>query len=155
MTVQIDVQETGFPVKIGTVELWFDSSVENLRNFINIDEITKEKFKETREKAERVHFPKGIENYDIEDFKKMDLTKIDAAFDANKEFVAAQYDILFGDGAFDKVYEEYRDIKALEEALVPIGQEISKKIDEQEKDREQKLQQFEKEILEKKEEKRK
>lgn len=40
MTVQIDIQRTGFPVKIGTVELWFDSSVENLRNFFDIEEVT-------------------------------------------------------------------------------------------------------------------
>jgi len=39
MTIQINVNRTGFPVKVGSLELWFDSSIENLRNFFNIDEI--------------------------------------------------------------------------------------------------------------------
>jgi len=155
MTVQIDIKRTGFPVKIGTVELWFDSSVENLRNFFDIEEIAQERLKEIREKAEHVHFPKGIENYSIEEFEEKDIEKIDAAFDINKEFIAVQYDILFGEGSFKKIYNEYPDIWALEHALVPIGEEISKKIAEQEKEREQELKQVENEILAKKKAKRK
>src|SRR5690625_4313744 len=100
MTIQIDVNRTGFPVKIGNLELWFDSSVENLRNFFNVEEIAQQKLKEAREKAEHIHFPEGIENYDIDEFKEKDIEKIDAAFDVNKEFIAAQYDIIFGDGTF-------------------------------------------------------
>lgn len=153
--VQIEIKRTGFPVKIGNIELWFDSSVENLRNFFDIEEIAQERLKEIREKAEHVHFPKGIENYSIDDFEKKDIEKIDAAFDINKEFIAVQYEILFGDGAFKRIYDEYPDIWALEKALVPIGQEISKKIAEQEKEREQELKQVENEILAKKKAKRK
>src|SRR5690625_5723565 len=101
--------------------------------------MAQERLKEIREKAEHVHFPKGIENYSIEEFEKKDIEKIDAAFDINKEFIAVQYDILFGEGSFKKIYNEYPDIWALEHALVTIVDEISKKIDEQEKEREQEL----------------
>lgn len=155
MTVQIDIEKTGFPVKIGTVELWFDSSLENLRNFFNVDEIAQEKLKEAREKAEHIHFPKGIENYSIDEFEDKDIEKVDAAFDVNKEFIAAQYDILFGEGTFKKIYKEYPDVWALDKALVPLGKEISKRIEKQEKEREQELKQVENEILNKKNQKRK
>lgn len=155
MTVQIDIQRTGFPVKIGAVELWFDSSLENLRNFFNVEEIAQKRLEEAREKAEHIHFPKGIENYSIEDFEDKDIEKIDAAFDVNKEFIAAQYDILFGDGSFKKVYKEYPDVWALGKALVPIGEEIANRIEEQEKEREHELKQIENEILNKKNAKRK
>lgn len=155
MTVQIDIQRTGFPVKIGNVELWFDSSLENLRNFFNVDEIAQQKLKEAQEKAQHIHFPDGFENYTIEEFEDKDIEKIDAAFDVNKEFIAAQYDIIFGDGAFKKIYKEYPDVWALDKALTPIGKEISKKIEEQEKEREQEIKQIENEILAKKKAKRK
>src|SRR5690625_6099957 len=132
--VQVEIKRTGFPVKIGNIELWFDSSVENLRKFFNIEEIAQERLKEIKEKAEHVHFPKGIENYSIEEFEEKDIEKIDAAFDINKKFIAYQIDILLGEGSFKKIYNEYPDIWALEHALVPIGEEISKKIAEQEKE---------------------
>src|SRR5690625_2936435 len=153
--VQVEIKRTGFPVKIGNIELWFDSSVENLRKFFNIEEIAQERLKEIKEKAEHVHFPKGIENYSIEEFEEKDIEKIDAAFDINKEFIAVQYDILFGDGAFKRIYDEYPDIWALEKALVPIGEQIAERIKEQEQKREQELKQVENEILAKKKAKRK
>ena len=114
--VQIDIQRTGFPVKIGTVELWFDSSIENLRRFFNIEEIAQEKLKEAQEKAKHIHFPDEFENYDLEDYTEEDIKNIDAALDVNKEFIAAQYDIIFGEGTFKKLYKVYPDFLALEKA---------------------------------------
>lgn len=128
--VKIDIQRTGFPVKIGSIELWFDSSIENLRRFFNADEIAQQKLKEAQERAKHVHFPDVIEN--IED---VEVETVDAAFDVNKEFVAAQYDIIFGDDTFKKIYKQYPDILALEQALGPIGIAIARRIEEQEKER--------------------
>src|SRR5690625_3221680 len=155
MTIQINVNRTGFPVKVGSLELWFDSSIENLRNFFNIDEIAQEKLKEAQERAEHIHFPKGIENYDIDDFTKKDIEKIDAAFDVNKEFIAAQYDIIFGVGTFKEIYKEYPDIIALEDALDPLGEAIAKKIEEQEKERTSLIEEKKNEALKKQKEKQK
>lgn len=150
--VQIEIKRTGFPVKIGNIELWFDSSAENLRNFFNIEEIAEEKLKEAQEKAEHIHFPEGIENYELDE---KDVEKIDAAFDVSKEFVAAQYDILFGDGTFKMIYEEYPDVIALERALVPLGEKIAERIGEMEKEREEEFKEIEKQYLNKKKAKRK
>lgn len=125
--IKIDIERTGFPVKIGTVELWFDSSVENLRRFFNVDELANEKLKEAQEKAKHIHFP--------EDLTDTKLSTLDAAIDVNKEFVAAQYDILFGDGTFKKLYKTYPDMVALESALEPLGEAIAERINELENER--------------------
>jgi len=130
--LKFEIKRTGFPVKIGDIELWFDSSLENLRTFFNIEEVAQEKLKEARGKAKHIHFPEDV---DIDNIKNVDEKTVDAAFDVNKEFIAAQYDIIFGDGTFKKIYKKYPDIIALERALEPIGIAIAKKIEELEVER--------------------
>ena len=152
MTIQIDIERTGFPVKIGTVELWFDSSLENLRRFINVEELAQQKLKEAQEKAKHIHFPDEI---DIETVKNLDEKTIDAAIDLNKEFIAAQYDIIFGDGTFKKLYKVYPDIVALEKALDIVGVAIAQKIEEQEEERQKIVEQKKAEYLNKKKKKEK
>lgn len=151
MTIQIDIERTGFPVKIGTVELWFDSSLENLRRFINVDELAQQKLKEAQEKAQHIHFPAEI---DVETVQNLDEKTIDAAFDLNKEFIAAQYDIIFGDGTFKKLYAKYPDIIALEKALDIVGVAIAQKIEEQEEERQKLVEQKKLEYLNKKRKKK-
>lgn len=148
--LKIDIQRTGFPVKIGTLELWFDSSLENLRRFFSVDELAKQKLKEAQEKAKHIHFPDDIEEYELDDFTDEDIKNVDAAFDVNKEFIAAQYDIIFGDGTFKKIYQKYPDIIALEQALDPLGIAIAKRIEEQEKERSEKVEEKKNEYLNKK-----
>lgn len=149
MTVNINIKRTGFPVKIGALELWFDASLENLRRFFDVEEIAKGKLKEAQEKAKHIHFPEVIEN--IED---VEVETVDAALDVNKEFIAAQYDVIFGDGTFKKIYKEYPDIIALEQALEPIGVAIAKKIEEMEQERKQVVESKKDEYLKKKAQKR-
>lgn len=142
--IKIDIKRTGFPVKIGDLELWFDSSLENLRRFFNIDEIAQKKLKEAQEKAKHIHFPDDTEIKDIE------TKTIDAAIDLNKEFIAAQYDIIFGDGVFKKIYKQYPDILALEDALEPTGLAIAAKIEELEVERTKLIEDKRKEYIAKK-----
>lgn len=150
MTIKIDVKRTGFPVKIGTIELWFDSSLENLRRFFNVDEIAQQKLKEAQEKAKHIHFPDEI---DVDTIENIDIKTVDAAFDVNKEFIAAQYDVIFGDGTFKEIYKKYPDIIALENALDPLGHAIAKKIEEQQEEREKQVKRIQNEYLQKKKEK--
>lgn len=127
MAIKFDIKRTGFPVKIGDLELWFDSSLENLRRFFDIEKIAENKLEEISEKAKHIHFPDNSEDLEAE--------KVDAAFDLQKEYIAIQYDILFGDGKFKEIYEMYPDILALEDILDPIGESISKRIIEMEDER--------------------
>lgn len=127
--LNIDIKRTGFPVKLGTIELWFDSSLENLRRFFDVEAIAQEKLKEAQEKAKHIHFPEEV------DPENVDIKNVDAALDVNKEFIAAQYDILFGDNTFKKIYKTYPDILALENALEMVGTAISERIEELEAER--------------------
>lgn len=145
--IKIDIQRTGFPVKVGSIDLWFDSSVENLRRFFNVDELANEKLEESLEKAKHIHFP--------EDLTETKLSTVDAAIDANKEFVAAQYDILFGDGTFKELYKTYPDMVALESALAPLGEAIAIRIEELQKERAKKVEQQTTKYLNKKAAKKK
>lgn len=141
--LKIDIQRTGFPVKIGEIELWFDSSLENLKRFLNVEEIAKKQLKEAQEKAKHVHFPEEIK------LENLDMEVIDVAFDVNKEFIAAQYDIIFGDGTFKKIYKKYPDIFALENALDPLGSAIAERIEKLEEKRVEKVEKVKKEALKK------
>ncbi len=125
--VQINVEKTGFPVKIGDVELWFSTSPEALRNYINVDNVINEKMKELNEKTKHIEFPDENEINSADD---VDLAILDEAFEYTKQSVAIQYDALFGDGTFDKLYAVYADTQALESALDPIGELIAERMNE-------------------------
>lgn len=153
--IKFDLKRTGFPVKIGSVELWFDSSFENLRRFFNINEIAQEKLKEAQENAKHIHCPSDFEDYELEDYTEEDIENIDAAFDVNSEFIAAQYDIIFGDGTFKTLYERHPDIWALESILESVGVAIAKRVEEQEIERSTDVENEKSKYLQKKEEKTK
>lgn len=140
----VDINRTGFPVKFGSLELWFDSSIENLRRFFDIENIAQEKLKEIQDKAQHIHFPEEVVVEDLE------TETVDAAFDVEKEFLAVQYDILFGDGTFKKLYKQYPDFLALENALEGVGKGIAERIDELEAERKKVTESIKSEYLQKK-----
>ncbi|WP_161877862.1 hypothetical protein [Alkalibacterium sp. MB6] len=150
--VNIPIKRTGFPVKIGEVELWFDSSFENLKRFFNVEELAVQRLEEIRKKAEHVHFPEEITEENIDEIKDED---INTAFDVNKEFIAIQYDLLFGNDSFKKIYKEYPDVIALEVALDTVGGAIASKINEEEAERTKKYASKRSELLNKKNQKKK
>lgn len=149
MTVNIDIQRTGFPVKIAGLEFWFDASLENLRRFFDVEDIAKAKVREAQDKAMHIHFPDVVER--IED---VEVQTVDAALDVSKEFIAAQYDVLLGDGTFKKIYKVIPDVVALEGALEAIGIAIADKIKEMEIERQQVVENKKSEYLNKKAQKR-
>lgn len=145
--IKIDIKRTGFPVKVGDMDLWFDSSLENLRRFFDIEKIATDKLKIVQEKAKHIHFP---DENEIKETDDIDVKTVDAAFDLQKEYIAIQYDILFGEGKFKEIYKEYPDIIALENVLDPIGRAIAKKIGEMEEEREKVVEDKKSEYLKKK-----
>lgn len=150
--INIPIQRTGFPVKIGSTELWFDSSFENMKRFFNIEDLAKERLEEIREKAEHVHFPDEINEETIETVNAEDM---DTAFDVNKEFIAIQYDLMFGNGTFKQLYADIPDIIALEKVLDVVGKSVADKINEQEAERVQEYSSKRAAILNKKKQKQK
>jgi len=150
--INIPIQRTGFPVKIGSTELWFDSSFENMKRFFNIEDLAKERLEEVRKKAEHVHFPDEINEETIETVNAEDM---DTAFDVNKEFIAIQYDLMFGDGTFKQLYTDIPDIIALEKVLDVVGKSVADKINEQEAERVKEYSSKRAAILDKKKQKQK
>ncbi len=143
--IEIEIKRSGFPVKIGSLELWFDQSLENIKRFSNLETIAYAKLKEAEENEKHVHFPE----------EGIDEKAIDAQLDADKEFIAIQYDIMFGDGTFKKIYKNYPDVLALADALDPIGFAIAERIEENEKERSKIAQQTKVQFLNKKASKKK
>ena len=150
--VKIDIKRSGFPVNIGNVELWFDSSIENLKNFVNVEEVARERIKEIASKAKHIHFPEVINEETLEEVEE---DTINDAFSISQEYIAVQYDVIFGDGSFKKIYEEYPDVFALEDAFESIAVGITERLEEENKIREQKYKETKISLLDKKKQKQK
>ena len=101
----------------------------------NIDKLAAERLEQTKKMAESIVLPEEINE---ETVKAMDEQTIDDAFNVNKEFIAIQYDLIFGDGTFEKVYEKYPDIMALEDVLEQVGHAVAQKVEDMEKERHEK-----------------
>lgn len=127
MSIQIEVKRSGFPVKLGEVELWFDTSIENLTKFFEIEDEVNNRFneyqKEIVDKSNKGKF---------DGLKKGELSKetIDEALALERKTTEIKYDLVFGDGTFAKLYEVYPDYEALDEAFYQvdtlIGAELEK-----------------------------
>lgn len=150
--VKIDIKRTGFTVNVGEVELWFDSSIENLKNFVNVEEVAHERIQDIAKQAKHIHFPEEINE---ETIKEVEDETIEDAFSITKEYIAVQYDVIFGDGSFKKVYEVYPDVFALEDAFDLIAVGIEKRLEEENKMRTQKYEQTKMNLLDKKKQKKK
>lgn len=94
----INVNRTGFPIKIGSNEFFFDSSIEGISKY--------------------------QENYlvALEAVKQLEI-KDDTSEEVLKQRVEVyrqSYDIILGEGSFDKIYKEITDVIALEKAFYDI-----------------------------------
>ena len=134
MVVNIELKRSGFPVKIGEFEFWFDTSTEAMKQFININEVVNDRYNAyLAEIAERAG------NGEFDDAKNGEFTEevLDQAIELEKKRVEIKYDALFGEGSFAKIYAKYPDYLALDEALdqadTLIGQELEKLRIEREK----------------------
>ena len=105
--IQIELKRTGFPVKIGEVELWFDTSQESLMRFYDMEEELQRRL---------VQYELDVVTAKIE---RDGVTKevVAEAIELEKKQLEIQYDIVFGDGTFDKLYSVYPDYNALNNAL--------------------------------------
>lgn len=145
--IKIDIKRSGFPITIGEVELWFNTSPESLRRYVEAIEGFSELEKNMQEKAKDIHLP---DDFNVEDIENIDLEMTDKAFELNKEFIGSQYDLIFGVGTFDKLYSVYPDVEALENALNVVGPAINEKLNELEKERNTQVESIKNKYLNKK-----
>ena len=127
MTININIECSGFPVKIGEFEFWFDTSNEAMQHFINIDQIVNDRYN-----AYLAEISERSAKGEFDDAKKGEITEevIGQAIELERKQVEIKYDALFGDGTFAKLYEKYPDYLALDDALdqadILIGEELKK-----------------------------
>lgn len=134
MTININIERSGFPVKIGEFEFWFDTSNEAMQHFINIDQIVNDRYN-----AYLAEITERSAKGEFDDAKKGEITEevIGQAIELERKQVEIKYDVLFGDGTFAKLYEKYPDYLALDDALdqadILIGEELKKITEERAK----------------------
>ena len=127
MTININIERSGFPVKIGEFEFWFDTSNEAMQHFININQIVNDRYN-----AYLAEISERSAKGEFDDAKKGEITEevIGQAIELERKQVEIKYDALFGDGTFAKLYEKYPDYLALDDALdqadILIGEELKK-----------------------------
>ena len=122
--IKIELKRTGFPVKIGEVELWFDTSQESLMRFYDLEEEIQKRLVQYELDVVTANIGNKIER----DGVTKDV--VAGAIDLEKKKVEIQYDLIFGDGTFDKLYKVYPDFHALNNALEVAGELMYKKLEE-------------------------
>ena len=132
--VQIDIQRDVIPVKIGTVELEFEATRENIKKLFDIydnpeafEEGLKDKF------AEEV---KALGDEEISE-----ASRFSRMFDLEVKIARDAYDVLLGEGSFDKIYATYSDVNTLLYKILPqisesLGQEIGRRFEKEAKEQE-------------------
>ncbi len=114
--VQIEIKRTGFPVTVGDFDLFFDSSMENLRKFLNLEEIIEAKTVELEEVMAEL-----ADTEEITDMAKQ-YDKAQMIMQAQMEVA---WDTTFGAGTFKKLYAKYPDLWALNSAFDAAGEAIA------------------------------
>ncbi|HEL2235859.1 TPA: hypothetical protein TZH51_001074 [Streptococcus suis] len=119
--ISVDVVRSGFPVSIGPVELWFDTSDEFLVTFFDLEQEAQKRLAE---------FEKSIVEANLDKKLEEGITKdtLLGAIDLEKKLLEIQYDLLFGDGTFEKLYAEFPDHQALDLTLEKVAALIEAKL---------------------------
>ncbi|HBC2896089.1 hypothetical protein IGK80_002338 [Enterococcus sp. DIV0609] len=115
--MEFQIEKRGFPIKIGELEFFFGTTVEELTRFFDAQEEYEAKVKECEEKL------KSIRNID-------QPTKEDTLLivELSEELATVKYDALLGEGAFKEIYEKYTDIEQLLDLFETLEFEVAEKI---------------------------
>ncbi|NKC67179.1 hypothetical protein [Vagococcus fluvialis] len=95
----IDVKRTGFPIKIGRNEFFFDSSIEGISKY-------------------QKNYMKALE--EVNKLEIEDETNEEEVLKQRVEVFRKAFDIILGNESFDKIYEEINDIIALERVFYKV-----------------------------------
>lgn len=126
MSISIDIKRSYLPVKIGEIELQFDTSLENISRLATLQEEITDRFNKYQlELLERSN------NGEFDDVKDGVINKqvLDEAFEIQKKMTEIKYDVLFGDGTFAKLYDRYPDIEALDSAFDEVDTLLGAELD--------------------------
>lgn len=154
-SLKFELQKNGFPITIGSVEFFFETSSEKIKEFFErLEKYDLESEKLRTELAEL----DGAPDLDEEDTVKW-LAKAKeeatAGLDLTKRVATISYDSLLGEGSFDKIYETFDDVTKLFEIFPVIEDAVADAIIDNAEVRNDTLNKKRAEILKKKAAKRK
>lgn len=138
--MQFEVKRSGFPINIGEIEFFFGTTVEELTRFFDVQDEVEEKIAPLVKKREKLVI-------DQENITKRDAESL---IEISNELNAIQYDALLGDGSYEKIYSKYQDAIQLFDLFDPIAENVAEAIENDAKDREDKLAQRKANMLKKK-----
>lgn len=138
--MQFEVKRSGFPINIGEIEFFFGTTVEELTRFFDVQDEVEEKIAPLMKKREKLVI-------DQENITKSDAQRL---IEISNELNAIQYDALLGDGSYEKIYSKYQDAIQLFDLFDPIAENVAEAIENDAKDREDKLAQRKANMLKKK-----
>lgn len=138
--MQFEIKRSGFPINIGEIEFFFGTTVEELTRFFDVQDEVEEKIAPLVKKREKLVI-------DQENITKSDAESL---IEISNELNAIQYDALLGDGSYEKIYSKYQDAIQLFDLFDPIAENIAEAIENDAKDREDKLAQRKANMLKKK-----
>lgn len=146
MSIEIELKKSGFPINVGGHELWFDLRAESIEDYIKIEEKTRKRLAEIQKEI--------VDKSLLDESKDVDLERFSGALELTKETTKLNYDLTFGEGTFDKLYNDFPDVQALADAWIKVQACIEVKLEEIEEERkkssEQKVLEFKNKLENKK-----
>lgn len=153
--LKFELQKNGFPITIGSVEFFFETSSEKIKEFF--DRLEKYDLESEKLRAELAELD-GAPDLDEEDATKwLSKAKEEAvtALDLTKRVATISYDSLLGEGSFNKIYDTFDDVTKLFEIFPIIEDAVADAIIDNAEVRNDTLNKKRAEILKKKAAKRK
>ena len=138
--MQFEIKRSGFPINIGEIEFFFGTTVEELTRFFDVQDELEDKIAPLMKKREKL----------VIDQENMTKSDAESLIEISNELNAIQYDALLGEGSYEKIYSQYQDAVQLFDLFDPIAENVAEAIENDAKDREDKLAQRKANILKKK-----
>lgn len=154
-SLKFELQKNGFPITIGSVEFFFETSSEKIKEFF--ERLEKYDLESEKLRAELAELD-GAPDLDEEDATKwLSKAKEEAvtALDLTKRVATISYDSLLGEGSFNKIYDTFDDVTKLFEIFPIIEDAVADAIIDNAEVRNDTLNKKRAEILKKKAAKRK
>lgn len=138
--MQFEIKRSGFPINIGEIEFFFGTTVEELTRFFYVQDEVEEKIAPLMKKREKL----------VIDQENMTKSDAQSLIEISNELNAIQYDALLGEGSYEKIYSKYQDAVQLFDLFDPIAENVAEAIENDAKEREDKLAQRKANMLKKK-----
>lgn len=127
--MKFEVKRSGFPINIGKLEFFFGTSVEELTRFFEVQDEIEEKIQPLMSAREKLTKNKGDATSD--DVKEL--------INVSNQLNTIQYDALLGDGSYEKIYAEHPDAVQLFDLFDLISENVAEALENDAKDREDRL----------------